>query len=462
MQLAAIGVQATSGRLLGSGFFCSPRLVVTCAHVLSEEAELGDLVSISSGSTILNGTVVHCPKQRGPEVPDVAVIELVPDDAGPDQWPPLATDIPDRGSVVAIGMSSVRKHGDPVTLQVEGHAMELPASTGPALLKLKGGQLIPGHSGSAVLNENTGEVVGMITRTRGDRTDLGGIAISSSVLREILQEHLQVGAQMDDSTGWHPLDARPIAAICTAVSVVVVGIIIWALSASVECISPLDVRTWPDPSTFTRVQSVREPDYSAYEILREQITLDLTLYRDVPASEAHVRCSPAIWTREIEYKKTKTSNEIRFQFSTTGAGIDFFPHEPADRMRLEERAFEQTTITEGHQHIFQIVVDTKDIKIGQQDKVLVEATFWNAFQLPEKSFLTLKMHTDKEQQILRLRFPSSWNDVRLDAMLRTSPESDWAPASRVGLDYDADSGTLIWNIEKPRAGEIYYLKWAPS
>ncbi|NEP63535.1 MAG: hypothetical protein F6K31_42670, partial [Symploca sp. SIO2G7] len=67
------------------------------------------------------------------------------------------------------------------------------------VIKLKGGQVLSGLSGSTLLNQRTGKVCGVINRTRNKGSDLGGEAIPTdiifseiSILKEIHDEFHQV------------------------------------------------------------------------------------------------------------------------------------------------------------------------------------------------------------------------------------------------------------------------------
>jgi hypothetical protein len=76
------------------------------------------------------------------------------------------------------GYTDVYPYGDSVTLGYEGPN---------TLLKLKAGQIIPGLSSAPVLNMRTGSVCGVVIRTRGQQTDLGGRAVPAAVLAQLLE-----------------------------------------------------------------------------------------------------------------------------------------------------------------------------------------------------------------------------------------------------------------------------------
>ncbi len=87
--------------------------------------------------------------------------------------------------------------GDPVTLECEGIALE-----NYKIIKLKGGQVLSGLSGSPLLNQRTGKVCGVMRQTRNQGSDLGGEAIPTdiifseiSTLKELHDEFHQVNRQ---------------------------------------------------------------------------------------------------------------------------------------------------------------------------------------------------------------------------------------------------------------------------
>lgn len=153
----------------GTGFFIAPGLVATCNHVV-EKAD-GQVEVVWRGAK-LRGTMLPDPALAAR---DLALLQVTdsPVDSPCVRLDTTACD--PFTECFGYGFSDLRPAGDPITVVAEG-------ATGDALLKLKDGQVRPGLSGSPLLNLRTGNVCGIIKRTRDRNTALGGLAIPASDL----------------------------------------------------------------------------------------------------------------------------------------------------------------------------------------------------------------------------------------------------------------------------------------
>ena len=172
------------GGFRGTGFFVAPGQVVTCGHVVHGAAQLRvswqgreALASVADAAPPLQS--VDDPRRY--PLPDLAVLQVGGDGAG---W-----DHPCVGLVsgpLALG-------GTPAGLYLAGYTVEhgaSPALTGvtaefeslvtegaDTFFKLKRGQLLPGFSGSPLLNLQTQAVAAIAESTRGAGVELGGFAV---------------------------------------------------------------------------------------------------------------------------------------------------------------------------------------------------------------------------------------------------------------------------------------------
>jgi hypothetical protein len=86
----------------------------------------------------------------------------------------IGSEIQPRDRCFAFGYTDAKQghpEGDPVTLECEGLA-----GSHYKTIKLKGGQIRPGMSGSPLLNQETGKVCGVFNKSRNRQTTLGGEA----------------------------------------------------------------------------------------------------------------------------------------------------------------------------------------------------------------------------------------------------------------------------------------------
>ncbi|MEN8447234.1 MAG: NB-ARC domain-containing protein, partial [Cyanobacteria bacterium J06555_13] len=95
--------------------------------------------------------------------------------------------------------------GCPVTGSCEGLTGDI-----PPLIKFKLGQVRPGMSGSALLNQDTGKVCGIVKFTRDRTYDLGGGAITSSVILKEFPQLQELQRQThSQAKRWDSLSSPP-------------------------------------------------------------------------------------------------------------------------------------------------------------------------------------------------------------------------------------------------------------
>ena len=175
-----------AGRFRGSGFFVGPGQVLTCGHVIHGAVALrvrwqDHVVAVSEVAAVPPLDSVVDPADY--PLPDLAVLG-VEEVAG---WGhPCAA--------LALGQPVLGRPPD--GLYLAGYTIEhgpTPALTGATtefeslitenghtFFKLKRGQLLPGFSGSALLDLGAGAVAGIVESTRDRRADLGGFAMPTA------------------------------------------------------------------------------------------------------------------------------------------------------------------------------------------------------------------------------------------------------------------------------------------
>ncbi|HEV2787176.1 MAG TPA: serine protease [Solirubrobacteraceae bacterium] len=151
----------------GSGFFAAPGVVVTCHHVLAP-------LELPSGTTALDASVIDVNGNRfgvldvadDSPADDIAVLRVEAGGGHPSAL--LATGLRTGDEVKTFGYPERHPEGVPTILRAEG----LSGGERP-MMKLAGGQVQPGMSGSPVLSLRTGAVCGILKSTR-DRTQALG------------------------------------------------------------------------------------------------------------------------------------------------------------------------------------------------------------------------------------------------------------------------------------------------
>ena len=166
----------------GTGFLLAPGRVVTCAHVVPELD--GGKYLVHYKGTPVEATVVHRHPAEGADklffFPDVALL-TVPVGEHPcvrlRNTPPQPAD-----QLYAYGFPVVasRPFADHMFLRAVGPLADV--ESGNEFLKTAGDQVRQGASGSPVLDDTLGALVGMIVQTRDQNQDLGAVLVPTAAI----------------------------------------------------------------------------------------------------------------------------------------------------------------------------------------------------------------------------------------------------------------------------------------
>jgi hypothetical protein len=163
-------VRVIVGHSSGTGFFVSPGFVITCSHVVnSPSVERGNTISIIWNQVDYPAEVLNRLPEEYPDLALLRVTLLEHPCVYLDESLEVGT------KLYIYGHPDDYPDGDSTTVEFEGFT-----GYSKILLKLKGGQIRPGLSGSPILNLSSGGVCGVLKKTRHRSTDLGGRAIPIS------------------------------------------------------------------------------------------------------------------------------------------------------------------------------------------------------------------------------------------------------------------------------------------
>ncbi|MGB3491414.1 MAG: serine protease [Elainellaceae cyanobacterium] len=157
----------------GTGFFVAPGQVLTCAHVVRQHP--GESIELhQQGTKIATVRQIHRPQESDLDVVLLEVVSIEGAETNDFPCVALGDTYNTDDELYLYGFPSDFKPGAPTAGGVcEGETAD---ERGP-LIKFRGMQIQPGHSGSALLNRKTGQVCGVVNKTRGAATDLGGVAV---------------------------------------------------------------------------------------------------------------------------------------------------------------------------------------------------------------------------------------------------------------------------------------------
>jgi len=184
----------------GTGFFVAPGFVLTCAHVLGANPEIGGTVKIMSGENELTGFLERILDHPDEDIALIKVGNLNHRCVILDTGTVENSSVP----VKAIGfpLRDRRQVRDGIDGTIEYSVRLSGDGRNQRLIKFKDGQVEGGFSGGPLLNLETGQVVGVVTETRGPGTNLGGLAIPSVFVIEQLSDLLARHPSLETRWFW--------------------------------------------------------------------------------------------------------------------------------------------------------------------------------------------------------------------------------------------------------------------
>ena len=184
-----VRIETEAGKALGSGFYLGAGYAVTAKHVLLDH----QLLSTPTTARVRFFTETLHPMKKSYSVLvvesstelDVAILKISTD-TQINQVARIDTEFCSGDEVMSVCISVARKDGDIFIATIEGRTLE----DNRVQIKLKDAQVIPGMSGSMLFNMRTRRIVGMLTKTRSRRMNLGGYGIPINQIIEVLSEEV--------------------------------------------------------------------------------------------------------------------------------------------------------------------------------------------------------------------------------------------------------------------------------
>lgn len=157
-------VEVNGGMESGAGFFVAPGYLLTCAHVVAGANQGQGTIKIVWNRQKYSASIEQITDKAHP---DLALLKIEGISNHPCVY--LATDVQLQDDLYTYGYPEGPTNGDSIISEYIG-----PTGESEVLLTLAWSNVRPGFSGSPLLNLRTGAVCGLVKRTMGEGTVLGG------------------------------------------------------------------------------------------------------------------------------------------------------------------------------------------------------------------------------------------------------------------------------------------------
>ncbi len=184
----------------GTGFFVAPRRVVTCRHVVGDQVRVGDEIDLVAALThhTCRAWITHLFPDD-----DLAILDTETEGESAVMLGPSEEELCGEERMLIVGypqyQQSLRELGG-IFVVYDGST----DAVGKRRLQFRENQVVPGFSGSPLLNLHTGRVVGIVTETRGRTAALGGWAVPAETIVTRLSEcGVEIGASAANARSWN-------------------------------------------------------------------------------------------------------------------------------------------------------------------------------------------------------------------------------------------------------------------
>jgi hypothetical protein len=168
------------------------------------------------------------------------------------------------------------------------------------------------------------------------------------------------------------------------IETVAIGVSAFAVSVSGASAVPNVV---PAPNV-TETPSLPQGKTKEFELLRDMSVWDLRAWKAVPQGKENDRVSPAHYLNYLHIRKRLPADVYVAHYATSGAAIDLrcLTHTGKVSRRMSGPVHQD-------EKEYAIEIDVQHVAVGQEFLVVVEGTYWNAFQKPTE---TASTYTDSD------------------------------------------------------------------
>jgi hypothetical protein len=224
---------------------------------------------------------------------------------------------------------------------------------------------------------------------------------------------------------------------------------------------PPAIAVVPDQKPVEVDELPKESNDDDYELIKDISIFDLRNWKYTPEEDKNTKYSAVNYTNYLHVKKLKPINFITAHYSTSGYGIDMrcITH-PAPVFKKKEvpDAFHDKP----NDKEYAIQIDVSKVEVGKEFLIVVEATYWNAFNDQNKN--DASTYTGKEvkgmQELgLIVFFPDNKPFKEMEYYNTPENGEETPYLSNSTIFPDKNKKFIYWSIKERLPNNHYTLKW---
>lgn len=221
--------------------------------------------------------------------------------------------------------------------------------------------------------------------------------------------------------------------------------------------------TVPEPQHVETVDRIPDPNYSAFIFLRDESILDL---RGLAKSSLLARMpwlsqksNPVNLLNAMRIRKTAQEDLISFTYATSGKlDIRCLTHRCTLRRAIEADQHGTGELKE----TWEVTANVANVPVGDEFELIVEATYWNAFDTPEKQWYATYPNRQSQPETVStlVLFPERKPFAEYETLAYPHGSNSsqlFIGASRIVPAPDKLS--LYWEIPNAEGNDTYELHW---
>jgi serine/threonine protein kinase len=226
---------------------------------------------------------------------------------------------------------------------------------------------------------------------------------------------------------------------------------------------PAPDRVSPHPVTI--LPKLNETDYTAFNVISDERTVDMRGWKPLPPGDPNAECSIVYFTRR-EMLKVKPTNELLLETLTSGRDVVNRVARPnADKVKAF-KTDEPGVVGQQLMKRRQMLLDISDIPVNQEFTLRYSSTYWNSLQTLDEQWFGVIGYEGSVKTSMLMIFPPQkpFREYRFySAPVRsgkTDKREEPTPYTGPLITFAAeDRSWIYWEIPNPKAKTVYRIDW---